>query len=164
MMTFITKALGVWFTAGAMLMPCSCQQADSYKVKVSGSMTVGNEWIELRPEPHLKAEKDSQIVYFELEPPFRNDLYKEGNGPNKGKGILMPDGEVINPEIEVIDQHGNTFRLVYSGGIGLKPTYELPYPNKWPRDRGYAMIRIRSPRPINVKAVYWFCESRKDMP
>jgi hypothetical protein len=163
-MTFIAKALGIWFWVGVLLMPISCYQADSYEVKISDSVTIGEEWVELHPESPLKAEKDSQIVYLDLEPPFTDDMYRKGNGPNKGKGILMPDGDVINPEIEVIDQHGNTFKFVYSGGIGIKPTYELPYPNELPRDRTYTTIRIRSPKPIKCKAIYWFCESRKDKP
>jgi hypothetical protein len=164
MMTFVPKVVGLLLCAGAMLMPVSCLQADSHEVKVSGALTIRDEWVEIHPEPHLKAEKDSQMIYLDLEPPFKDDLYDEGKGPNKGKGILMPDGEVINPEIEVIDQSGNTFKLVYSGSIGFKPTYDLPYPNKWPRDREYTTIRIRSPRPIKCKAIYWYCESRKDLP
>jgi hypothetical protein len=164
MMTFVSKILGVLFCTGAMLIPFSCLQADSYEVKISGPMTIGEEWVELHPESPLKAEKDSQMIYLDLEPPFQNDLYGDGHGPNAGKGILMPDGEVINPQIEVTDQFGNTFSLVFSGAIGLKPTYDLPYPNKWPRDREYMTVRIRSPRPIKCRAIYWFCESAKDKP
>ena len=164
MITFLPKTLGILFWLGAMLMPFSCSQADSYEVKISGPVTIGNEWVELKPQPPLKAEKDFQMIYLELESPFKYDLYNEGKEPNKGAGILMPDGEVINPEIEVIDQQGNTFNLVWRGAIGFKPTYDLPYPNKWPRDREYKLVRIRSPRPIKCKAIYWFCESRKDKP
>jgi len=99
-----------------------------------------------------------------LEPPFRDDLYKDGKGLNKGQGILMPDGEVVNPEIQVVDQYGNIFNLVYRGARrGLWPAFGLPYPNEWPRDRKYRTVRIRSPKPIKCKAVYWFCESNRDM-
>jgi hypothetical protein len=163
-MIFIPKALSILFCAGAMLMPFSCYKADSYEVKISGPVSIGEEWVEIHPETPLKAEKDFQMIFLDLEPPFKSDLYNEGKEPNRGKGILMPDAEVINPEIDVIDQYGNVFTLVYSGGIGLKPTYDLPYPNKWPRDREYKTVRIRSPRPIKCKAIYWFCESRKDRP
>src|ERR1051326_55679 len=158
------RAVSILLCAGAMLMPFSCQQPDSYEIKISGPVTIGVDWVELHPEPALKAEKDFQMIFLDLEPPLKGDLYNEGKEPNKGKGILMPDGEVINPDIEVIDQYGNRFKSVFSGGIGLKPTYDLPYPNKWPRDREYKTIRIRSPRPIKCKAIFWFCESRKDKP
>ena len=145
-------------------MPFSCQQVDSYEIKISGPVTIGDEWIELHPERPLKAEKTFQWVYLDLELPFRDDLYKDGKEPNKGKGILMPDGEVINPDIEVIDQYGNKFTLVWRGGIGLSPKYGLPYPNELPRDREYKTVRIRSPRPIKAKAIFWFCDSSKDWP
>jgi len=163
-MIFFVKPVVALLCAGAMLMPLSCQKADSYEIKISGPVTIGEEWIEIEPASPLKAEKDLQMIFLELEPPLKGDVYNEGKEPNKGKGILMPDGEVINPEIEVLDQYGNKFKLVYSGGIGFKPTYDLPYPDKWPRDREYKTIRIRSPKPIKCKAIYWFCESRKDWP
>jgi hypothetical protein len=158
------KVVSALLCAGAMLMPFSCQQPDSYEIKISGPITIGDEWIELHPEAPLKAEKTYQYVYLDLEPPFKDDLYQEGKEPNKGKGILMPDGEVINPQIEVIDQNGNTFHLVYGGSIGFKPMYKAPSPNELPRDREYKTVRIRSPRPIKVKAIFWFCDSSKDWP
>jgi hypothetical protein len=163
-MIFILKPVAVLFCAGAILMPFSCQQADSYEIKISGPVAIGEEWIVIHPALPLKAEKTFQWVYLDLEPPFQDDLYKEGTGPNKGKGILMADGEVINPEIEVIDQHGNKFPLVWRGGVGLSPKYGLPYPNELPRDREYTTVRIRSPRPIKCKAIFWFCDSSKDWP
>jgi hypothetical protein len=164
LLTFVFKPVTIFFCAGAMLMPFSCQQPDSYEIKISGPITIGEEWIEIHPDSPLKAEKTYQWVYLDLEPPFKGDLYNEGKGPNKGKGILMPDGEVINPQIEVIDQYGNTFKLVFGGGIGLKPRYKVPSPNELPRDREYTTVRIRSPRPIKCKAIFWFCDSSKDWP
>jgi hypothetical protein len=112
----------------------------------------------------IKVDKDHDLVVLQLEPPYKDDFYMEGKGPKKGQGILMPDGEVINPDIQVIDQYGNTFDLVYAGARRtFWPAYNLPYPNQWPRDREYQAVKIRSPRPIKVKAIYWFCESNKDL-
>ena len=88
----------------------------------------------------------------------------EGKGPKKGQGVLMPDGEVINPEIQVIDRYGNAFDLIWRGSRRtFWPAYDLPYPNKWPGDRAYKLVRIRSPRPIKCKAIYWFAESNNDV-
>jgi hypothetical protein len=129
--------LSIFFCVGLMLMPFSCQQPDSYETEISDPVTIGDEWIELHPDSGLNAEKTFQWIYLDLESPFKDDLYQEGKEPNKGKGILMPDGEVINPEIEVIDQYGNTFNLVYAGSIGFKPRYKVPSPNELPRDRKY---------------------------
>jgi hypothetical protein len=146
-----------------MLIQPSCLR-DSYELKLSGPVTLSGEWVEFHPQPHLKAEKDSQMVLLDLEPPFKDDFYKEGNGPNKGSGILMPDGDVINPEIQVIDQYGNVFNLVYAGSRRtFSPVYNLPHPNKWPRDREFTTVRIRSGGPIKCKAIYWHCESSKDL-
>jgi hypothetical protein len=163
MFDFAYRRLGVFLCAWLIMILPSCIR-DSYEVRVSGPTTIGDQWIELQPETSLKADKDSQMVVLDLELPFKYDFYKEGKEPNAGKGILMPDGEVINPEIEVIDQYGNSFKLIWRGGRKtFSPVYSLPYPNKFPRDREYKTMKIRSPRPIKCKAIYWFCESNKDL-
>jgi hypothetical protein len=161
-MAILKKFLIALFGVAAFLTYSSCIR-DSYYVKITGPVTLNESWIESQPQPPLKVDKDLQMILLDLESPFKYDFDQEGREPNKGAGILMPDGEVINPEIEVIDQYGNRFNLVLSGAREtFKPVYNLPYPDKWPRDREYKIVRIRSPRPIKCNAIYWFCESAKD--
>jgi len=150
----------VWIICGAMAMSFCLQ--NSYKVKISGPITVDSDWIELRPDKFLKVDKDLQMVLLDLEPPFKDDTYDEGKGPLKGKGILLPNGEVINPDIEVLDRNGNKFSLVYSGSRNGAAVYDLPYPGRWPKDGEFKTIRLRSSTPIKCKGIYWFCESTKD--
>jgi hypothetical protein len=145
----------------ALLAQPSCIR-DSYEVKLSGPLTVGDGWVELRAESPLKAEKSLQYVVLYLEPPYRQDFDGVGNGPDKGKGILMPDGGVMNPEIVVVDEHGNSFPLVYAGAFGDDPKYSVPYPAEFPRDRQYTTVRIRSARPFKCRSIYWYCDSSKD--
>ena len=160
--TFVQRILSVSFSV-IMLTQSSCLR-DSYEVKISGPVTIGSEWIEFRPEPLLRADKDFHVVRLDLEPPFKDDFYDQGNGSNKGAGILMPDGEVINPEIEIIDQSGNVYKLVYAGSRRtFSPIYNRPSPGEFPRDREYKTVRIRSPKQIKCKAIYWLCESNKDL-
>jgi hypothetical protein len=161
--------LAVMVCLTALLTQPSCLR-DSYSVKLSGPVTLDEKWVEFNPEPFLKPDKDWQEVGLELEQPYNLDFFDEGVGPNKGKGILMPDRDVINPEIEVVDQNGNAFKLVYTGAVrvggdgkGGIITYANPYPVKFPRDREYKTVRIKSPRPIKCKAVYWLCQSAKDL-
>jgi hypothetical protein len=67
------------------------------------------------------------MIRSDLEPPFKDDFYAEGNGPNKGAGILMPERDVINPEIQLVDQYGNVFDLVYAcSRRTFSPVYNLP--------------------------------------
>jgi len=161
--TFLERPLVVLSCVAIIIMENSCLR-DSYEVKLSGPVSIANEWVEFHPQPLLKAEKDSQMILLDLESPFRDDFYGEGNGPNKGSGILMPNRDVINPEIEVIDKYGNVFHLVYAGSRRtFWPVYNLPNSIKWPRDREYTTVRIRSPKFIKCKAIYWYCESNKDI-
>jgi len=151
----------------ALLAHTSCLQ-DSYSVKLSGPLTVESDWIELRPQTPLRAEKDVQDVILILTTEFDLKFDKYETGANS-RGIVLPAGELINPEVQVIDQYGNSFALVLSGSkpvgrwaISHGPTYSLPSPNHLPRDRVYSTVRIRSSQPVKLKAIYWFCDSVKD--
>jgi len=160
-MAFIRELFSVSFCA-VMLIQLSCHR-DSYQIQLSGHVDIRDDWIELVPTPRLKAEKSFQWMVLDLEAPFKEDIYNEGTGPHKGQGILMPDREVINPEIEVIDQYGTTFSFVWKGSRQGMPIYGYaPQSNALPRDREYQTVRIRSPKPIKLKTIYWFCESSKD--
>jgi hypothetical protein len=140
-----------------------------YSIKLSGPVTLTDQWLELNPNPYLRPDEDWQEVGLALDEPFNSDFFQEGTGPNKGKGILMPDKDVINPDIELIDQYGNAFPLVYVGasvpgkGKGGTVRYALAAFQGSPADRQYKTVRIKSPRPIKLKGIYWLCESRKDM-
>jgi hypothetical protein len=164
MVSTILKACGALLLPALLLAGQNACRMDSRLDALSGPVTVGDVWLELRPRPPLRAEKDLQRVALELEPPFRDDFYGEGGGAARGKGILMPDGEVINPEVEVIDGAGGSHRLVYAGARsgGEVVVYDLPHPEEWPRDRAFETVRIRSTRPFKCKAVYWLDESSKD--
>lgn len=164
MATLVKKRFYLLFCILVSVTQSSCP-SDSYWVKLSGPIVVGKEWVEFHPERPLKAEKTIQFVVVDLEPPLKCDILGEGDGPDRGKGILMPDGDVINPEVEVVDQYGNTFSLVWRGARGglSSPAYRLPYPNELPQDREYKVVRIRSPKPIRCKAIYWLCDSSKDL-
>jgi hypothetical protein len=155
------QILAVCFLFTTLLSEVSCLR-HSYEIKLSGPVDIGDQWVELRGDSPLKAEQDYQWVRLDLEQPLKDDTYNEGRGQNKGKGILMPDGDVINPEIELVDDHGSIYKLLYHGSRFGGPVYGLSNANALPRDRQYNMVRIRSTRPIKCKAVYWFCESSKD--
>lgn len=171
MITFLQKiidaVLGAVFFVPMLLLSLFLRH--SYSVKISGPLTLDERWAEFHPGKGLKRDRDWQEIGLKLEQPFNFDFFGKGAGPHKRQGILMPDGDVINPEIEVIDHLGNVFPLVFSGarvpgsGRGGTVLYHRPYPQKFPRDRIYETVRIRSPRQISCKAIYWFCMSRKDM-
>ena len=139
----------------------SCLRHSSH-IKLSGPLEVGDQWLELHTESPLRADKDFQWVQLELEPPFKDDMYNEGKGPDKGLGVLMPNGDVTNPEIELVVDRGTVYKLVYHGSRSGAPVYGTPESRSLPRDRPFQMVRIRSSNPFKCKAVYWFSESSKD--
>ena len=153
---------------GLLLIQVSCWRHSDF-VRLSGPVTLTESWLEINPNPPLRPDKDWQEIGLELEQPFNEDFFSEGNGPHKGKGILLPDKDVINPDIEVIDQYGNVFPLVYAGafvpgsGKGGTVRYARSYPAQFPTDRHYKTVRVRSPKPIKLKAIYWLCQSLRDM-
>ena len=89
-MKILRNLFAALLCAIAPLTQLSCLR-DSYSVKLSGPITLVENWVEFNPEAALKPDKDWQEVGLELEQPYNLDFFGEGNGPDKGKGILMPD-------------------------------------------------------------------------
>src|SRR5947209_8491670 len=73
-MRIIKTLLLTFLCVTALLSQLSCLR-DSYSVKLSGPVTLGENWIEFNPKPALKPDKDWQEVGLELEQPFNDDFF-----------------------------------------------------------------------------------------
>lgn len=139
----------------------------SYSIKVSGAITINENWSDIELKNPITQDKDPQYVYGQflqlvLEEPYKNDIYIDGKGPNRGGGILMPDGDVINPDIEMIDEKGNKYPLKYAGARRtFQPIYK--FQGGMPSDVRFVRVQLKSAKPIKCKSIYWVCESYKDL-
>ena len=120
------------------------------------NLMISNEWTEITPDPPLTVRRQIQEINLRIDG-FQHDPSASLPGQ-----IKLPDGTIINPEIEVYDEFGNKFELHHSGfvtkfyeDVVFKPESDSTRFTTYPDDRRYTKIRIRSGVPFECARIYW---------
>lgn len=121
--------------------------------EVAGPVTITQEWQEITPPKALRADRQLQYVILTIGGPFEPN--------NKGGwGLRLPDGSVVIPEVQLVDQGGPIVDLKSvtwdKTGMGFGA-------ENLPKDRVYRAVRIRANKPIKVSRVYWRCWNTWDV-
>ena len=122
--------------------------------EIKGPITLSSEWIEITPDKPLKPEREYQQIVLSLSEPFLGDF--------EAKGVRLLDGSIITPQVQLVDQNGDTFDLKYGGFRGRMNIYYSNF-DQLPKDREYRTVRIRSEKPINCKRILWSCYYQRDL-
>lgn len=115
---------------------------------------ISDEQKEFEIENSVKIERDRQFIRINLDSAYEND-YDIG-------GIRTPSGEVVNPEIKIIDNDGNEYSLIYFGSTGDK-TINYAYEGKLPANKVFKKLLLKSNLPIKTKQILWSSYYFKDL-
>lgn len=115
----------------------------SYQV-VAKDVEITTEWTDLTMTAPMKAEQDRQMIVL------------SGNGlDTRSFEAVLPDGTVVKPEIQIIDDQGSVYDTRLSTmnyrGPGFGPAKGLAFP----KDRTYVKLRVRSDIPFKITKIYW---------
>jgi hypothetical protein len=73
----------------------------------------------------------------------------------KTKAVRLPDGTLVQPEVQLLDTAGKTYALKYYGFFG-RQLIMFTLPDQL-TGRDYSTVRIRSDKPIRSKEIIWRC-------
>jgi len=120
---------------------------------IAGSTAITSRWLEIGPVPALKPSGKQSLVILELEGDYTPDF--------QAQMLRFPDGTLGMPEVQLVDEQGNTFPLRFlmvhhrdrtgsdvMGGAGFGSP-DLP------TDRSYSKVRIRSDKPMKCSKIIW---------
>ena len=120
---------------------------------IAGATAITPQWLEIEPAPALKPSGKQSFVILELEGDYTPDF--------QSHMLRFPDGNLGMPEVQLVDQQGQIFPLLFLmvhhrdrtgssvlGGAGFGSP-DLP------TDRSYQTVRIRSDKPINCSKIIW---------
>ena len=127
-------------------------------VVLENNFLISSDLKEIETQNLIKIEKDNHFISIDLEPPFEADTPK--------KGIKTPSGEIINPEIKLVDENGIEYPLTYSGSRGGESGNEIAnykYNGNLPIDKTYKKVLIRSNLPIKAKMILWSGYDARDL-
>ncbi len=86
--------------------------------EIARNLLVSSEWTEIIPQPSMKIKRNFQEILLYIDDYKWNtkapiEETPEGRKPDLSKIILL-DGTILNPEIQIIDQYGNKYDLDFS--------------------------------------------------
>jgi hypothetical protein len=84
-----------------------------------------------------------------------------------GWGLILPDGSITTPEVQLIDQEGKIYPLSepsewFSPSTGVRYR-EFSAPEALPKDRVFRAVRIRADKPVFCQRVFWRCYNLWDV-
>lgn len=117
--------------------------------EIASGLSFGSDWVQILPKPPLRIQKHVQRLILIID----GDIQRSANFPGQ---FALPDGTLIDPELEIADEMGNTQRLESSiCNSNICCGVQLP------KDRVVTRVRIRSQNPFRCSRVIWECERLK---
>jgi hypothetical protein len=123
---------------------------------VGESILITSDWTEILSQPPLEIKKRWQRISLQVL--CEQDLDQEENI------WFLADGTVINPQVEIVDEFGNTYELE-GGQAGVIPknseiivasSLGFSYkPCGLPKDRTYTKIRVRNDQTFFCPKIIW---------
>lgn len=137
----VVVAAAVLYVVGSTLYFFATKQSDR---EVASGVDVSTDWLEITPQPPLKATKQVQDLII---------LVEGGNRSRVNNRLPLPDGTEVDAEVEIVDQSGITYRLepslILSSGVGYTADSSLL------RGKSFTKIRIRCDKPFRASKIIW---------
>lgn len=117
--------------------------------ELAGPTTITSQWLEITPKSPLRVERQRHMVVLDLDKSIQSE--------REGSGLVLPDGSIVRPQIELFDKDGETYELNVPS-LFLSNTGEiLAYfsGSDLPKDKTYIKVRIRSDSPVRGNRVFW---------
>ncbi|HKO42104.1 MAG TPA: hypothetical protein VJU84_02350 [Pyrinomonadaceae bacterium] len=117
---------------------------------ITGPVTIPDEWLELVPNKPLRVERQIQKIVL--------DLDKSVKLERDGWGLVLPDGSIVQPAVQLIDENGQVYNLDVASSWS-NPSTGVTYREfsmaDLPKDKSYRMVRLRSAKPVPCRRVFW---------
>ncbi len=124
----------------------------SSEKELANNLSASQQWQEIVPSKPLRLEKCNQYVAIKKGQGDVEDVFSI----KEWDKIKLFNGEVVKPEIEIIDEHNNIYSLettmLQRDVIGFSPKDTIGFP----KHRVYKKVRIRSDKPFHCMMI-WLC-------
>lgn len=125
--------------------------------EIGREIEIGKEWTEITPPSPMIVSRRFQAITLKIDGARTNA---------KVDGIVLPDGSVVNPQVQISDADGNWYDLF--GGSYTVRNYNLDDDSsdigtssfkargsQLPADKNFIAVRIRSDIPFACRSVGW---------
>jgi hypothetical protein len=126
---------------------------------IGENVAISHEWLEITPAVPLRPSKQNQYITLDIEGAKRsvNSDGSTGYEIKDWSKVELLDGTLITPEIQLVDEYGESYSLRAS----MDDYAGKGFTARLPSDRVYRVVRIRSDKPMNCKKIIWHCHTGK---
>jgi hypothetical protein len=114
--------------------------------------------MEIKPTEPLRPEREINSIILTFATTY--ELNKQSNG------FRFPDGEVVLPEVQLVDQEGKIYQLgiatIGDRGVGFSSFNPATHLNNLPRDKVFTTVRLRSKKPFQCSKITWSGYNTRD--
>jgi hypothetical protein len=117
--------------------------------ELAGTTTTASQWLEIVPQSPLRVERQRQMIALDLDKSIQTE--------REGSGLVLPDGSIVRPQVQLVSKDGKIYEL-NRPSFFLSNTGEiLAYFSRadLPNDQSYIKVRIRSDRPVRCNRILW---------
>lgn len=121
--------------------------------RIAKDISISSEWIRFEIQPPVKIKNKNQAILLGIK-----DCWKDLHGKN----LKLSDGTIINPQVEISDESGNTYYLKPGMSFGMPDTElqkwivsEAAFRYSLPKDKTYTEVRVRSSEPFLCELISW---------
>jgi len=125
--------------------------------EIGREVNIKQDWIEITPSTPMTVSRRFQAVTLAID---------GARGKDKVDGILLPDGSLITPQIQISDADGNWYDLtgggqtvrnydVHNGTFDIGTSSFKARNPKLPADKEFISVRIRSDIPFTCNKIVW---------
>lgn len=85
------------------------------------------------------------------------DLDKSIHSEQGGSGLVLPDGSIVRPQVELVGKDGETYELDVPSLFLSSKGEILAYfsGDDLPNDKTFTKVRIRSDKPVRCNRIFW---------
>jgi hypothetical protein len=105
----------------------------------------------------------------------KHESYEKNNDASGNSAAMrFPDGSIVRPEIQILDEYGTVYNLDAIGflskdrtsgelnaGLSFSTDFNPAIDSNFSNDRVYPLIRVRSAKAIHVSEIVWYCNTGK---
>jgi hypothetical protein len=117
---------------------------------IAGPVTISSEWLEIVPKKPLRVERQIQMIVLDLDKSIKLE--------RDGWGLVLPDGSIVTPEVQLIDEDGKTYNLDHASSWSSPSTgvtYREFSLSDLPTSKAYRAVRLRSDKPVRCNRIFW---------
>ncbi len=129
------------------------KKPDLISRQIAKDLNISTDWTIFSLQPPIEIKKSEQHLRIFTEGYEKYaELEEHAKGIRKidSTKIILADGTIINPKVQIIDEAGKSYDLKF-----MWTPYAIVFKEQLPKDKKYVKLKINSNKPFKAYLINW---------